>query len=172
MVSALKRNIEAIPEQSAYEKLVHICALSKFYVVEFHQHGGVERLVRDGLLAFEPDSEEACRSAGFLPTVCVLHESRDQVRTQGGCEYLVRMLQVNGGSEADDTRIAACNAITCLCVGNEFNKDFFAKEAMDALMELVTSESQHVQASDAFICGGFLCLMVPPLGGRGCSRLP
>ena len=55
------------------------------------------------------------------------------------------MLAVEGGSEADDARINACTAIQELSIGNPANKKLFSDLAMRMLVQLMSSESQHVQ---------------------------
>lgn len=76
----------------------------------------------------------------------------NQVRNDGGCNYLGKMMAVEGGSEADDTRIHACTAVRELVVGNTANKELFARQGMTTLVALMGSGSQHVQeaASSAF----------------------
>lgn len=102
--SGMQHHIKHIPSQRAYEKLSHICGLSKFCAQQFCRLGGVDKLVLEGLLPFPCSSAEACRTASFVPAFCATHESRDLVRRLGGCHYLAKMLLVEGGSELDDAR--------------------------------------------------------------------
>jgi hypothetical protein len=101
---ALRQHIHAIPARHAYEKLSHMCALNKFCAARFLKLGGIDTLVSEGLLGAGPDSAEAACTAEFIPAFCVLHDARDRVRALGGCEALVAMLSVAGGTEADEVR--------------------------------------------------------------------